>query len=87
MWNDCTYFSLPIPQSSVPSASPPAADVGYLGCVSGEVLLKEYWSRGSIKVEVMDGDRFNEDTHLGEVIYYDGYHIADELRFHLNCSD
>ena len=57
VWNDTTYVPLPVPVSSSPTCAP----------LSAEVLLREYWSRGTVKVEVLDGDRFNEDTHLGEV--------------------
>jgi hypothetical protein len=67
VWNDCTYFSLPMLPSVGPGASPPPSSMGVASVVSGDVLLSEYWSRGTLKVEVMDGDRFNEDTHLGEV--------------------
>ena len=50
------YLPLPTPS---PGADAPAQ--------WGDVLLKDFWSLGYIKIEVLDGDRFNEDIFLGEV--------------------
>ncbi len=36
--------------------------------VTAESALINYWSHGSLTIEVLDMDRFNEDIFLGEVM-------------------
>eukprot|EP00602_Paraphysomonas_sp_CaronLab_P008735 CAMPEP_0185035954 /NCGR_PEP_ID=MMETSP1103-20130426/28171_1 /TAXON_ID=36769 /ORGANISM="Paraphysomonas bandaiensis, Strain Caron Lab Isolate" /LENGTH=825 /DNA_ID=CAMNT_0027573275 /DNA_START=559 /DNA_END=3036 /DNA_ORIENTATION=- len=57
VWNHTVYLPLPTPS---PGADAPAQ--------WGDVLLKDFWSLGYIKIEVLDGDRFNEDIFLGEAV-------------------
>ena len=71
-WQESLIIPLPTPKSLLPSAhyeqnksdsSPPLAQ---LPLTSYRELL-QFWGLGSLRIEIVDTDRFNSDIHLGEV--------------------
>lgn len=41
-----------------------------------DTLMKDWWGKGCIKIEILDGERFNEDIFLGEVCYKVQYELS-----------
>lgn len=68
---DCTvHVPLPCPKGLYPSDDDLIAAKGRLLDKKSYAALLDWWAGGLIKVEVVDGDRFNPDFFLGEATIY-----------------
>ena len=62
VWNFTTYCALRLPVSA------PGSGVG--GEVDYNKIMSNYWSFGTVRIEIIDSERFNEDIHMGEVTLF-----------------
>ena len=76
--------------SSTSSSSPsPFLQSGAAAAAAHDAASKallDYWAQGLLKIQVVDGDRFNEDIFLGEVSLLLSTFLVPSRRHSVTCS-